>query len=312
MVSLLIVIPAVFGLFAQESQVNRTYTTDLNGRRVPEGIITTDKGDTTTTRTEWAHSINGRRVPLESVEERIVSEGENGRVLERIVRRYDANGNPGQVEKQRIEELKNTDGSVNSVINVYRGDLSGNLRFAERVTTESSKSGDTVNSTSTVERTNVSGGLEVAERQVRTTSQDQSTSQSDTTIFRKDQQGRFVESLRVVSSSNEQNGQRTENTAQYERGQTNSLELANQTVTRERKNEDGSLSREVDLFRRVPGRAEPTASPRLEERQIIEQNKQGDRIVETTSVQRPSINDPNRLSAPRKIGERICEGANCK
>jgi hypothetical protein len=307
MVSLLFVIPALFGLYAQESQVNRTYVTDLNGRRVADGDFTSDKSEKAFKRTEWTQSINGRRIPLESVEERIISEGESGRVVERFIRRYDANGNPGPIEKQRIEESKNSDGSVNSVTNIYRGDLNGNLQHSERLVTESSKAGDTVNARTTVERVNVSGQFEVSERQVRTVTQDQTSSQTDTTTFRKDQHGRFSEALRVVTSSNEQNGQRVENTAQYEAGQ-----LASQTVTRERKKDDGSVFREVDLFRRVPGRAEPFASPVLEERQIIDQTKQGDRIVETTSVQRPSVNDPNRLSAPRRISERICEGANCK
>jgi hypothetical protein len=83
-------------------------------------------------------------------------------------------------------------------------------------------------------------------------------------------------------------------------------------VTRARKNADGSESREVDIFRNVPGRVESGTEVRLQERQIIEQRKSGDQIIETTVLQRPTISDPGRLGASQKISERICTGTGCK
>jgi len=83
-------------------------------------------------------------------------------------------------------------------------------------------------------------------------------------------------------------------------------------VARIRKNPDGTETQEVDIYRNVPGRAEASATPALRERQIIEQRKVGDKVIETTSVQRPTISDPNRLGAARQISERVCVGDNCK
>ncbi|MBI3684231.1 MAG: hypothetical protein HY235_27975 [Acidobacteria bacterium] len=297
---------------AVSAQQVTTYTTDLNGRRVLDGMYSTVKSGNTTARTEWTQSVNGRMAPLESSEERVISEDAGGRVVERIVRRYDANGNPGTVEKQQIQERKNTDGSVSSVVSIYRGDLNGSYQLAERVTTESTKSGGTTNSVVKLERPGVSGALEVAERQLRMVTEDKTSSSVDVTTYRKDQGGRFAEALRVVSNSNDQDGQRTENTAQYERADDGRLRLAGQTVSRVRKNQDGSESREVDIFRNVPGRADPSAAPRLEERQIIEQRKQEDQLLESVVVQRPSISDPNRLGAPQRLGERVCKGDGCR
>jgi hypothetical protein len=251
-------------------------------------------------------------VPLESTEERVISEDANGRVIERVLRRFDANGNPTPPEKHKVQERKNADGSVSSVTTIYRGDINGGYQLGERITSESRKSGSTTNSNVTVERPTLNGSLEVIEKQVRIVNEEKESSKSEVTSFRKTQDGRFTEALRVVTEASERDGQRQENVAQFEPGDTGRLCLASQTVTRARKNADGTESREVDIFRNVPGRAEPSATPRLEERQIIEQRKVGDQLIESTSVQRPTINDANRLGPPSRIGERVCSGPNCR
>jgi hypothetical protein len=79
-------------------------------------------------------------------------------------------------------------------------------------------------------------------------------------------------------------------------------------VARIRKNADGTEVREVDLFRNVPGRVGTGAAPALTERQVVEQRKQNGSVVETVSVQRPSVSDPNRLGAPQQISEKVCTG----
>lgn len=294
------------------AQQTTTYTTDLNGRRIPDAAYTTSTAGNVTTHSELTQSVNGRMVKLQSVEERIIRDDASGRVVERIVRKYDPNGNPGLAEKQQIEERKNPDGSVSSTVNVFRSDLNGRFELAERVVTEASKSGSTTSANIHVERPTLNGTLEVVERKTRVATDEKNSSKSDTTTFRKDPSGRFVEAFRVVSETADQNGQRTENTAQYEATATGKLALSQQSVARVTKNADGSETREVDHFRNVPGRViDPNGLPLLE-RQIIEQRKSGDQLIETTVVQRPSINDPNRLGAPVKIGERVCTGKECK
>jgi hypothetical protein len=300
------------GIAACAQQVTTNYGTDLNGRRTVNSVFSTSTSGGTATTTEMMQSINGRMVPLQSTEERVVSEDANGRVVERIVRRFDANGNPSPSEKHRVQERKNPDGSVSSVTTVSYGDINGGYQLGERVTTESSKSGNTTNSNIIVERPTVNGSFEVIEKQVRVLNEEKDASKSDVTTYRKSQDGRFAEALRVVTDATIRNDERQENVAQYELGDTGRLRLASQQVTRARRNADGSETREVDIFRNVPGRAEPTATPRLQERQIIEQKKVGDQLVETTSVQRPTVSDPNRLGPPSKIGERVCNGPNCR
>lgn len=298
-------------LWGQQSQTTG-YTTDLNGRRVAETTIVASRTGETVRRSELTQSINGRMVPLESVEERVVREDATGRVIERVIRRFDATGNPGPPEKQRIEERRNADGSVSSVATVFRADLNGSFQLAEKVTTEASKSGNTTSAEVLIVRPTLNGSLETVERRTQTITEDPNSKKADVVTYRKDVTGRFVEALRVVTDATEQGGQRTENSAQYEPGDNGRLRVASQTVSRVRKNPDGTESREVDIYRNVPGRADPTATPRLQERQYVDVRKQGDRVIESTVVQRPSINDPNRLGAPIKLGERVCTGNGCQ
>lgn len=294
------------------SQQVTTYTTDLNGRRMPDATYSSSTSGNVTTRTEMTQSVNGRMVPLETVEERVVRDDANGRVVERIIRKFDPNGRPGMAEKQQIQERKNADGSVSSTVDVYRSDLNGRFELMERVTTQASKSGNTTSADVQVERPTLNGTMDVVERKTRVATEEKTAAKSDTTTFRKDPSGRFVEAFRVVTEAADQNGQRTENTAQYEATQMGKLELSQQSVARVTKNPDGTETREVDVYRNVPGRVVQSATPPLLERQIIEQRKAGDQLVETTVVRRPSINDPNRLGAPMKIGERVCTGKDCK
>ena len=300
--ALLLAIPA----FAQ--QTNVSYSTDLNGRPREEGVSTVSVNGNVTTKTDLTRTVDGRLVPWESVEERVVSDDANGRVVERIIRRYSQDGRPSPPEKQQVRERKNADGTVSATTTTFEGDLNGSYRLAARVVSEASKSGDTTNTVTTVERQTVNGSFEVVEKRQRTA--DDATQQE--TVLRPDPQGRLRESARSTTESKEANGERLENTANYEIGYDGKLVLHSQSVARIRKNADGSETKEVDLYRRLPGRADPTATPALEERQVIEQSRSGNQLTETIYVQRPSINDPKRLGALTKLQERTCTGENCK
>lgn len=298
----------VSAAFAQSSsQSSAVYGRDINGNPMLLDSYSSTRSNGNSVTTEYTTSVNGRKVPLESTEEKVVSEDAGGRVVERVIRRYDPNGNPGPVERQRIEVRNNPDGSTSSVTNVFRSDMNGRSALTERVVADGAKSGNTVTVNTRVERTSLNGGLELAEKQVRTETTDDKNVRSDTTTYRKDPTGRFVESLRLVTDRQEQNGQTVQNVAQYERVE-GALQLHQQTVTRTRKNDDGTEAREVDIYRNVPGRADTSATPKLTERQVTEQRKEGDRLVERTTAQRPTISDPNRLGTSEVIAERVCTG----
>jgi hypothetical protein len=306
-----VLFPALLAMaaFAHAQQtLSTTYSTDINGRKQREGIFATSEGGKVTSRTELQQSVNGRLVPLESIEERLVREEDGKRVIERTVRHFSQDGRPSNPERQQVEERTNPDGSKSIVTTVYEPDLNGNYRAARRIVTEESKQGSTLNSTTVMERITLNGTFELVEKRQKVG--DDSNLQE--TVLRPNPQGSLQEWTRTVTQVKEANGERTENTAQYEVGYDGRLVLGSQSVARVKKNPDGSESKEVDLFRRLPGRADPTATPALEERQVIEQQRSGEQLTESTYVQRPSINDPKRLSAPRKILERVCTGADCK
>ncbi|MBI4909264.1 MAG: hypothetical protein HY820_36930 [Acidobacteria bacterium] len=293
------------------AQQSTTYGTDLNGRKTAYTSTAASQADGVFKRSELSQSVNGRTVPLESTEERVLRDDAGGRVVERIIRKFDPNGNPGGVEKQQVEERKNPDGSVSSTVSVYRGDLNGRLALSERIRTDAEKSGDTTTSAVSVERAGLNGGFELVERRNVTETLTKASSNVVVTTTRKNNSGQFVDALRVVTDSQEVNGQRVENQAQYEASDTGRLQLAAQTVTRLRKNADGSESKEVDIFRAVPGRADPTSKPALQERQLIEVRRQGENVTETTMVQRPTVSDPNRLGPAVRLTERVCAGKGC-
>ncbi|MGH9674702.1 MAG: hypothetical protein ACRD44_16100, partial [Bryobacteraceae bacterium] len=96
---------------APSQRQSSTYTYDVNGRRIEAGVIVSSLAAGSSVRTERSQSLNGRTVPLESVEERVILDGPEGRVVERLIRRFDPTGRPGAPEKVQIEERRNPDGS---------------------------------------------------------------------------------------------------------------------------------------------------------------------------------------------------------
>src|SRR5689334_4978640 len=128
----------------QSSQQSSVWTTDASGNRV-EGprytAVETPKGSQ---RVETAQSINGRMVPIQATDERVLRDDSQGKVVERTIRKYDATGNPGLPIKVHIEEKKNADGSISSIqSSAYESDINGNLQLFERSTSQVRKNGAT-------------------------------------------------------------------------------------------------------------------------------------------------------------------------
>ena len=299
------------GLAALAQNTTTVYTYDLNGQLVPSGQEVAAKSDGTTTQTERTRSINGRIVPLERVEEKVLSSAPEHKVIERIVRKYDANGEPGPPEKVLIDEETKPGGTTTTKTAVYRGDINGELHLAQRTTTESHKQGDTVNTESVIERPALNGDLAPVEKhqaieQLRPDGMHQSVE-----IYRKDENGDFYQALRKVTDQEKKNGTVTENTAVYEPGATGQMQLSSQTVEKTTKEANGSEHVEIDIFgRNVPGTVQdPNAKPELKERQLIDRRPgSGNTVVETLSVRRPTISDPATLGAVRKLSETVCKG----
>ena len=66
----------------------------------------------------------------------------------------------------------------------------------------------------------------------------------------------------------------------------------------------------MNLFgRNVPGTVDPDGKLKLYEQQVIEQKTgPGNSVVETVSVRRPTVSDPNTLGPSRQISETVCKG----
>src|SRR6202012_1980634 len=97
----LVVLACSLGVFfveqsnAQQSNVSPTTTVDVNGNVVGDcPTISRSKSANGSQTMVTTQSINGRTVPLEEVEELILRNDSSGKVTERLIRRYDPQGNP--------------------------------------------------------------------------------------------------------------------------------------------------------------------------------------------------------------------------
>ncbi len=131
---------AFIGAVASAQSASTTYSRDLNGNRVEGKLLNTSASGEVTERFQ---SMNGRQVPVEQVTERVVSQDANGKVTERIVRKFDPTGQPALTERVLIEENKLPGGGSTVRETTYRNDTNGGLREAERKTTETRVSGST-------------------------------------------------------------------------------------------------------------------------------------------------------------------------
>ena len=288
------------------------YTYDINGRPVEGPRAVSGKLDGGSYKVESAPSINGRPTPLERVEERVIETDGSKRVVERLIRRYDPNGNPGQAEKVRIEERKNPDGTTATETLTWRADVNGRYQLAERARGETRPDGAGVRSDLSIERPSLNGAFETVEKRSATEHKTGQSVQQETVTWRRDAGGRFTEALRQVTETTQQNGRATQNQAQYEPGPAGRLELTSQTVSRSVKNADGSERTELDVYRIwFPGR--PVADqPQLIEQQLIERRPgAGGTVLESVRVRRPAPDGSKPSGAYQKIGERVCAGE-CK
>jgi hypothetical protein len=94
---------------AQPSTIT-TYISDINGRSEEASSIQTSGQSSDHTRTERWQSINGRSIPLEQVEERVIQEGPGGKVTERLAKKFSPTGEPASTERIITEERKTTSG----------------------------------------------------------------------------------------------------------------------------------------------------------------------------------------------------------
>lgn len=260
---------------------------------------------------ETVQTVNGRRAPLEQVQEKVLRNEGGVRVLERVLTRYSQDGRPLPPEKTVIETTTRPDGSSTETTTVWRGDLNGQLRPSQRLVTESTKSGDTLNSQTTVERASINGGFDVAERRSTRETATKTSSERDELIYTRDANGQFIQSNRTVTRSRTVGNQTETQVDEYEAVTTGSLKLARQSVARKVKESSGAEREEIDVFGpAAPGRAIPDdGSLRLRERQVYTSRQSSDgSVVQVFAIQRPSLSSSKDLGPLQTISETVCKG----
>jgi hypothetical protein len=261
---------------------------------------------------ERVRSVNGGEVPRESVQERVVSVGDGVRVVERILRGYDADGQPGPPEKTRVEERTAADGSVTTATSLYRGDLNGSYQLAQKTVEQSHKTGDVTTLTTSVERPSLSATLDLVEKTTRITSEKKNATHSESVTYRRDAGGGFYAAAQEVADQTKTPDAVAETVTTFEGLPGEKMRFSRRTVSTARTAADGSEHRETDVYNVVvPGQVSSAEEPRpqLRERQILERKTDASgAVVETVSVRRPSLAEPNRLGEERKISEVVCRG----
>jgi hypothetical protein len=299
-------------LCAQDSSVSRSTSVDINGRRVADGpdVARTKSGNDTEV-TERTQSVNGRSVPLERVEERVLRDDSSGRVVERVIRRFSPTGEPAPPLKETIEQQKHSDGSSTIQMSTYEGNINGGMELRMKSVTEKHVAGSSETADTVVQRPTVNGSLETVEKQSTVIVKNSGGGfREDSTTYRRDGNGSFTAAVRVSTEHVQQGTEASDQTAEYEVGSDGRLQLHSQAVVRTVTRADGSKETERNVFgTNVPGKVDPSSKLTLQEQQVVEKKPgPGGTVVETLSVRRPSVADPNALGPSQQVSETVCRG----
>jgi hypothetical protein len=290
----------------QSSQQSSVWSTDASGNRVEGPRYTAVESPTGSQRVETAQSINGRMVPIQGTEERVLHEDSQSKVVERVIRKYDANGNPGLPIKVHIEEKKNPDGSTTLQSTAYEADINGNMQLIERSTSQIRKNGATETST-TVERATLNGPLQTVERDMKVEQQTGSGSQVESTVYRRDVSGNFIPFAQEVKQTTKSGAEETTDASRYVQGPDGKLTLGSRSIDHVKTNPDGSSVTDTEVYAQFSaGRTVDLSSsqPRLQEQIHKERTPgPGGKVVETTSVRARLPNDQSNFGAYEKVSQ---------
>ena len=263
-------------------------------------------------------SLNGREVPLEQHEERVLSRAADGTVTsEAIVRKYDPTGQFVTTERTVTEQRKTPDGGSIVKSTTYRSGINGDEQPAERRTVETHVSGSTTAVNTVVDRPGVDGSFQTAEKRsdVTNVTENSAAKKSSTTtesVYRGNPSDGFNEAERKVITETQSGNQTVVNTTLYQPdGNVGSLKFQEQRVATTVTAPDGSQSIQVDVYApSADGHVQSAGSPpQLNQEQIITHEKRPDgSYADVFSIREPSVSDATRLGPPRIVTETVCTG----
>ncbi|HEV2200549.1 MAG TPA: hypothetical protein VGR73_12070 [Bryobacteraceae bacterium] len=302
---LLTLVPAA--LLAQS--VATTYTVDINGRRVEANSLASSKAGE---KTEISQSVNGKLVPKEQTETRVISQTPGEKVTETFDRKFDENGQLVSTERVLTTERKTADGGSSTQATVYRSDLNGPMQEAERRKIDTRPQGPArATSDVTIARPAIGGGFETVEQRKIVKTEEPNRTHEEQTVYLKSTSGDFVEKRRTQTDS-QKSGDKTQATIQnYEADYTGRMALLNQETSTTVASKDGKQVIERDIYASasdgVP-RDEQGGQKLKEHQTIVRTPGAGGSVTETVSVQRPTLADQAHLGAPVQISETVCTG----
>jgi hypothetical protein len=292
-----------------------TYTPDLlNGGFIP--LTTSDSSDHT--QTQITQSLNGRAVPLEQHEERVLSRAADGTVTsETIVRKYDPTGGLASTERTVTEQRKTPDGGSLVKSTTYRSDVNGDQQAAERRTVDTRVSGSTTAVNTVVDRPSLDGAFQTAEKRTELTNVVESSAAKKSTtttesVYRGNPSDGFTEAERKVITETQAGDQTVVNTMLYQPGGVaGALQFQEQRVATVTAATNGSQTTRIDVYAPAAyGQTQDSGSPpQLNQEQIITQEKRADgSVAQTFSVRETSVSEATHLGPPRIITETVCTG----
>jgi len=292
---------------ALAQSVSTTYVTDVNGNRVAASSVVSTDGE----HTQLSQNLNGRIVPLEQTDEKVLSKDANGSVTERIVRKYDRSGQLTQTQRILIEERTEAGGFTRQST-MYATDVNGEMHETEHQTVESHTENGTTSMQTVIERPTINGSLQPVEKRSAVTETGKDVSRQDETIYRLSPNGAFYPAVREVKDETKRGNETVVKSAMYEPIATSAqMQLSRQSVATTTTAADGSEVTRIDYYApSAPGVVQGSGlSPQLYEQDVVMRTKAPDgSVVETTSASRSSVSDPGRLGSPQKISETICTG----
>jgi hypothetical protein len=264
------------------------YVYDGMGNRLPAPSVAVSDDS----RTERIVSVNGRYVPVERSEERVIRSDGQTKIVERTIQRFDQQGHLAQTERIIEEQISRADGGRTVRSSVFRTDVNGNQNAVERTLAETRATGGSEETATIVERPGIDGVFKTAERRTVLSTSSASGDRRETSVYRVDDNGRLYEALReeVVRANN------VETASRYEGRAGGGLNLYEQSVTTTRK-ADGVEFLVTDTY-----------APLLKQQQITERRRSKGVVTERLLIREPSLADPDRLGPARLLTESVCRG----
>lgn len=288
----------------QRSGSSYRYDVGVNGQPLDTATYSLTESPTGSKKIETTRTVSGHTVPVVTTEDKVVRQDGSNKIVDRVIRKYDQDGNPGPPETVRIEERKNADGTTTILATSFRSDLNGNQQMLERATTQVRK-GTVTEANTSIERATVNGTLELAEKRSVIEKPAGSGTETQSTVFRRDTNGGFYAAAQEVTKKQKSGSQENLDTARYEVGQDGKLELAERRMGKTTTKPDGSQVVEVNVYSKMTASNagdSDASTPRLQQQIVTERVKgPNDTIVETTNVRARLPNDPSRFGAFEQI-----------